>query len=151
LIVGGLPIPVGSAALPFIIDDAIIRLAQPLSQAPNQLASGPGRAGNLIEEFARGENFHLNLAGSSSGRTARAVFHDAHFPDKLPGANRAEKDGIAIEFSEYVSGATEQAKNTIGRISLSEEDLPFGEMRASHHSPFNWQEEFADDAWAYAT
>jgi len=64
LIVGGLPIPLGLAASPFIIDDAIIRLAQPLTQAPNQVASGPGRAGDLIEELARGENFHLNLAGS---------------------------------------------------------------------------------------
>jgi hypothetical protein len=55
---------------------------------------------------------------------------------------------MAIEFSEYVDGAAEQAKNTIGRISFSEENLPFGEMRASHHRPFNWQQEFADDAWA---
>src|SRR5215472_13795068 len=140
----------GLAASPFIIDDAIIRLAQPLAQAPNQLASGPRRAGDLIEELARGENFHLNLTGSSSGRAARAVFHNAHFPDKLPGANRAEKDGIAIEFSEYVDGATEQAKNAIGRISLCEEDLPFGEMHAGHHNPFNWQQKFADDAWACA-
>src|SRR5215469_8260341 len=96
----------GLAASPFIIDDAIIRLAQPLAQAPNQLAGGPGRAGDLIEELARGENFHLDLAGSSNGRAARAVFHDTHLPDKLPAANRAEKDGIAGEFSEYVDGAT---------------------------------------------
>jgi hypothetical protein len=50
---------------------------------------------------SRSEEFHLNLAGGSNGRTARAVFHDAHFPDELPRANRAEQDGIAIEFSEY--------------------------------------------------
>jgi hypothetical protein len=50
---------------------------------------------------------HLNLAGGSNGRTARAVFHDAHFPDELPRANCGEQDGIAIEFSEYVDGTAD--------------------------------------------
>ena len=55
----------------------------------------------LINELGRSEEFHLNLAGGLNGRTTRAVFHDAHFADELPRANRAEQDGIAIEFSEY--------------------------------------------------
>jgi len=33
-----------------------------------------------------------------------AVFHNAHLPYKLPRAHRAEKDGVAIEFPEYVDG-----------------------------------------------
>lgn len=91
----------------FIIDDAIIRLAQPLTKTPNQLASGGRRTGDLIEELGWGENFHLNHAGGPSGRTARAVFHHAHFADKLPGANFAKKDRVAIDFSEYLDGAAE--------------------------------------------
>src|SRR5499427_995547 len=129
----------GSAASPFIIDDAIVGLAQPLTEALNQLASGPRRACDLIEELGRREDFYLDLAGGSSGRIAGAVFHNAHLPYKLPCANRAEKDGVAIEFPEYVNGTAEEAKNTVRRISLSEEDLPFGEVRASHCDPLNRQ------------
>src|SRR5947208_1652707 len=103
----------GSAASPFIVDDAIVGLAQPLTEALNQLASGPRRASDLIEELGRREDFHLDLASGSSGRTARAVFHDAHLPDKLPRANRAEKDGVAIEFPEYVDDTAEYAKNAV--------------------------------------
>src|ERR1700694_4691950 len=102
----------GLAASPFIVDDAIVGLSQPLTEALN------------------------SLAGGSSGRTARAVFHDAHLPDKLPGANSAEKDGVAIEFPEYVDDTAEYEQNTVRWISLSEEDLPFGKVRASHWSPF---------------
>jgi hypothetical protein len=123
---------VGSATSPFLIDDAIVGLAQPLTEALNQLASGLRRASNLIEELGRREEFYLNLAGGSSGRTARAVFHNAHLSYKLPRANRAEKDGVAIEVPDYVDGTAQEAKNTVRRISLSEEDLPFGEVRASH-------------------
>ena len=50
---------------------------------------------------------------------------------------RAEKDGVAIEFPEYVDGTAEEAKNTVCRVSLSEEDLPFGEVSASHCGPLN--------------
>ena len=46
---------------------------------------------------------------------------------------------VAIEFPEYVDGTAEEAKNTIRRISLSEEDLPFGEMLANHCGPLNRQ------------
>src|SRR5262249_2097639 len=129
----------GSVHSPFIVDDAIIGLAQPLTEALNQLTSGPRRACDLIEELGRREDFYFDLAGGSSGRTARAVFHNAHLPNKLPRANRAEKDGIAIEFPQYVDGTTQEAKNTVRRISLSEEDLPFGEVRASHCGPLNRQ------------
>jgi hypothetical protein len=129
----------GSAASPFIVDDAIVGLAQPLTEALNQLASGPRRACDLIEELGRRKDFYLDLAGGSSGRTARAVFHNAHLPYKLPRANRAGKDGVAIEFPEYVDGTAEEAKNTVRRISLSEEDLPFGEVRASHCGPLKEQ------------
>jgi hypothetical protein len=129
----------GSAASPFIVDDAIVGLAQPLTEALNQLASGPRRACDLIEELGRRKDFYLDLAGGSSGRTARAVFHNAHLPYKLPCANRAEKDGIAIEFPEYVDRTAEEAKNTVRRISLSEEDLPFGEVHASHCGPLKEQ------------
>jgi hypothetical protein len=126
-----------SAASPFIVDDAIVGLAQPLTEALNQLASGPRRACDLIEELGRREDFYLDLAGGSSGRIAGAVFHNAHLPNKLPRANRAEKNGVAIEFPEYVDGTAEEAKNTVRRISLSEEEMPFGELRASHCGPLN--------------
>ena len=130
----------GSAASPFIVDDAIVGLPQPLTEALNQLASGPRRAYNLIDELCRREDFYLDFAGSSSGCAARAVFYNAHLPYKLPRAHRAEKDGVAIEFPEYVDGTAEKAKNTIRRISLSEEDLPFGEVRAGHCCPLNRQQ-----------
>jgi hypothetical protein len=136
LAVGILPVSRGSATSPLIVDDPIVGLAQPLAEALNQLASGSRRAGDLIEELGRREDFHLDLAGGSSGRTARAVFHNAHLPDKLTSANRAEKDGVAIEFAEHVDDTAEYAKNTVRSISLSEEDLPFGEVRASHCAPF---------------
>src|SRR5262249_48011498 len=86
----------------------------------------------MIEELGRREDFYLHLAGGSSRRTAGAVFHNAHLPNKLSCANGAEKDGVAIEFPEYVDGTAEEAKNTVCRVSLSEEDLPCGEVRASH-------------------
>ena len=121
-----LPVPIGLTAAPFIIDDAIVRLAQPLAEAPYQLASGLRRADDFVEKLGRRENFRLNLTGGSSSRTAPAVFEDAHFPDKLPDANPAEKDGIAIEFSKHVDPTAEQAENTVRRIFLSEEDLSFG-------------------------
>src|SRR6516165_10392452 len=53
----------GSAASPFIVDDAIVGLAQPLTEALNQFASGPRRACDLIEELGRREDFYLDLAG----------------------------------------------------------------------------------------
>jgi hypothetical protein len=98
---------VRSSASLFILDDAIVGLAQSLTEALDQLASGLRRASDLIDELGRSEEFHLNLAGGSNGRTARAVFHDAHFPDELPRANCGEQDGIAIEFSEYVDGTAD--------------------------------------------
>src|SRR5262249_37714462 len=139
LAVGVLTGPMGSAASAFIVDDAIVGLAQPLTEALHQLASGPRRACDLIEELGRREDFYLDLAGGSSGRTAGAVFHNAHLPNKLPCANRAELDGVATEFPEYVDGTADEAKNTIRGISLSEEDLPFGEVRPSHCCPLNRQ------------
>jgi hypothetical protein len=42
-------------------------------------------------------------------RTAGAVFHNAHLPYKLSCANRTEKNGVAIEFPEYVDGTAEEA------------------------------------------
>src|SRR6516165_7137106 len=128
----------GSAASPFVVDDAIVGLAQPLTEALNQLSRGPRRACDVIEELGRREDFYLHLAGGSCRRTAGAVFHNAHLPYKLSCANRAEKDGVAIEFTEYVDG-TEEAKNTVRRISFSEEDLLLGEVRASHCGALNRQ------------
>src|SRR5215510_2720934 len=129
----------GSAASPFIVDDAIVGLAQPLTEALNQLSRGPRRACNLIEELGRREDFYLDLAGGSCRRAAGPVFHNAHLPDKLSCANRAEKDGVAIEFPEYVDGTAEEAKNTVRWISFSEENLLLGEVRASHCGPLNRQ------------
>ena len=43
-------------------------------------------------------------------RTAGAIFHNAHLPYKLSCANRAEKDGVAVEFPEYVDGTAKEAK-----------------------------------------
>src|SRR4029077_6938205 len=99
------------------------------------LMSGLRRACNLIEELGRREDFYLDLAGGSSRSHTGAVFHNAHLPDKLSCANRAEKDGVAVEFPEYVDGTAEEAKNTVRWISFSEEDLLFGEVRASHCGP----------------
>ena len=122
----------GSAASPFIVDDAIVGLAQPLTEALNQLASGLRRACDLVEELGRCEEFYLDLAGGPNGRTAGPVFHNAHLSYKLPRPNRAEKDGLAIEFSDNIDGTAEETKNTVRLISLPEEDLPFGKVRASH-------------------
>jgi hypothetical protein len=91
-----------SAASPFIISDAIVGLAQPLTEALNQLASGSRRTNDLIEELSRVEEFRLDLAGGLNSRTARSVFHDPHFPDKLPLSDPAEQDDVAIEFSNHV-------------------------------------------------
>jgi hypothetical protein len=95
------------AGSPFIIGNAIVGLAQPLTEALNQLASGPRRANDLIEEFGRVEEFRFDLAGSANGRTARPVFHDAHFPNKLASADPAEQDRFAIEFSNHLDSAAE--------------------------------------------
>src|SRR5215831_8467301 len=73
-----------SAASPFIVDDAIVGLAQPLTEALNQLARGRRRACDMIEEFGRREDFYLHLAGGSCRRTAGAILHNAHLPYKLP-------------------------------------------------------------------
>jgi hypothetical protein len=103
----------GSAASPFIFNDAIIGLAQSLTEALNQLPSGLRRARNLIQELGRCEDFYLDLAGGSSGSATGAVFHNSHLTYKLPRANPAKKDGLAIEFAEYINGTAEQAKHTV--------------------------------------
>jgi hypothetical protein len=125
----------GSAASPFIFDDAIVGLRQPPTEALDQLANGPRRACDLIEEFGWREDFYLDLAGGSSGRIARAVFDNAHLPYELPGTNCAEKDRLAIDFPEYVDDTAKEAKNTVRRISLSEEDLPLRKVREIHCGP----------------
>jgi len=55
---------VGRAASPFIVDDAIVGLAQPLTEALNQLASGPRRACDLIEELGWRDEFYLVPEGN---------------------------------------------------------------------------------------
>jgi hypothetical protein len=62
---------------------------------------------HLIEELGRGKDFHLDLADGSSRRVARAIFEDAHLPNKLSRANGAEKDGFAIKFPEDVDSTAE--------------------------------------------
>jgi hypothetical protein len=128
---------VGATTSPFIFNDAIISLAQSLTEALKQLASSLRRTCDLIEELGRRKGFYLNLAGGSNGRAAGAVFHNAHLPDKLPGAHGAKEDGLAIDFPEYLNGTAENAKNRVRWISLSEDDLPLCEVRASHCSPLN--------------
>ena len=66
-----------------------------------------------------------------------SVFYNAHLSYKLTRANRAEKDGVAIDFPDNIDGTAEETKNTVRRISLSEEDLAFGEVPASHCDPVN--------------
>src|SRR5262245_31663145 len=122
----------GSAASPFIFNDAIIGLAQSLTEALNQLSSSLRRPRDLIEELGRRENFYLNLAGDSSGRAAGTIFHNTHLTYELPCANRAEKDALAIEFPEYLDGTPDKAKNMVRGIPLFEEDFPFSEVPASH-------------------
>src|SRR5262245_57755229 len=131
--------PLGSAASPFVFNDAIIGLAQSLTEAVNQLTSGLRRARDLIEELGRRENFYLDLAGGSSGRAAGTVLHNAHLAYKLPCANRAEKDALAIEFTEYFDGTADKAKNMARRICLFKEDFPFSEVFASHRRSLNQQ------------
>jgi hypothetical protein len=105
----------------------------------NQLASGLRRAHDLIEELGRRENFYLDLAGGASGRAAGTVFHYAHLAYKLPRANRAKEDALAIEFPEYLNSTAEKAKNMVRRVSLSKKDFPFSEVRANHRGPLNQQ------------
>ena len=64
----------GSAASPFIVDDAIVGLPQPPTEALDQLPSGPPRACDLIEELIWREDCYLNLACGASGRVAGAIF-----------------------------------------------------------------------------
>src|SRR5258708_10020596 len=104
-----------SAASPFIVDDAIVGLAQPLTKALNQLASGPRRACDLIEELGRREDFYLDLAGGSSGRIAGAGFHNPHLPNKLPRANRADKNAVAIEAPGDVAAPAPQPRTPVPR------------------------------------
>jgi hypothetical protein len=87
---GFLPVSLGSAALSFIIDNPIVGLAQPLTEPLNQFASSLRCAGDLFDELGRRQDFHRDLAGGSSGRTTGTILHDAHLPDELPRANRAE-------------------------------------------------------------
>jgi hypothetical protein len=103
-----------------------------LTEAANELASGLRRACDLIEERGRRENFYLDVAGGLSGRAAGAVFHNAHLPYELSRANRAEKDALAIEFSEYLDSAGDKAKDIVRRVSLFEEDFPFSQVLATH-------------------
>src|SRR5262245_23701248 len=124
--------PIGSAESPFIFNDAIICLAQSLTEAVNQLSSGLRRARDLIEELGRRENFYLNLAGDSSGRAAGTIFHNTHLTYELPCANCAEKDALAIEFPEYLDATPDKTKNIVRGIPFSEEDFPFSEVLASH-------------------
>src|ERR1700751_424645 len=119
-----------SAASPFIVDDAIVGLAQPLTEALHQLASGPRRACDLIEELGRREDFYLDLAGGASGRIAGAVFHNAHLSYELSSTDPAEQDRVAIEVPKYVDGTAKEPKNTVRWISLFEEVLSFGKTRA---------------------
>jgi len=91
---------------------------------------------DLVEKLRRHKDVHLNLTGCSSRRTARTILHDAYLPDELSGANLTQEDGLAIEFAHYVDGAAKYAKNTVWGISLSEENLPFDEVHASHFGSF---------------
>jgi hypothetical protein len=96
-----------SAVSPFIIGDAIVGLAQRLTEALNQLASGSRRTNDLIEELSPVEEFRLDLADGSNSRTARSVLHDPHFPDKLPVSDPAEQDDVSVEFSNHVDSTAE--------------------------------------------
>src|SRR6185436_20396577 len=110
------------AALPFIVDDAIVSLAQPPTESLDQLANGLRRACDLLEKLGRREDFYLDLVGGSSGRIAGAVFDNAHLTYELPSTNPAEEDRVAVELSQYVDGTAKESKHTVRRISLSEED-----------------------------
>src|SRR5262249_40020705 len=140
LIVGDLLAPMRLAASPFIGHDAIVGLTQPLTEALNELTSVPRRAGDPFEELGWREEFCVNFAGGSGGRTTWAVLQNAHFSDKLPGANRAQKDEVTIQLPEHFDGAGEQAEDTVCAISLFEKDLPFGKVDVAHESPFNRQQ-----------
>src|SRR6516225_6756828 len=97
---------VRSAASSLILNDAFVGLAQPLTEAFNQLASGWRRANDLIEELGRAEEFRLDIAGGANSRTARLVFDDTHLSDKLSGADRAEQNQVAIEFSDHLDSTS---------------------------------------------
>jgi hypothetical protein len=72
------------------------------------------------------------LACGASGRVAGAVFYNAHLSNELSRIDRAENYRVPIEVPEYFDGTPKQAKNAVRRISLSEEDLPFGKVQAIH-------------------
>jgi len=127
----------GSVRSPFIFNDAIIGLAQSLTEAVDQLASGLRRARDLIKELARRESFYLNLAGGPSGRASGTIFHNAHLTYELPCANFAEKDAVAIEFPEYLDDTADKAKNMLRALPLFEEDFSFSELLASHCGSLN--------------
>jgi hypothetical protein len=93
-----LPPLAGWSALLLVVDDAIVGLSQPLTEALNQLASSPRRGSDLIEKVTRRENLDFNVVYGSSGCIPRAILHYAHLADELPCADRAEKDGVTIEF-----------------------------------------------------
>ena len=67
----------GSAASSFIVDDAIVGLAQPLTEALNQFAGGTRRARDLIEQLGRREDFYFDLAGGSSRRYVDCTAEEA--------------------------------------------------------------------------
>jgi hypothetical protein len=46
----------------------------------------------------------------------------------------SEKDRVPVDGSEYLHDTFEEAKNAVRRISLPEEDLPFGQVGAIHCS-----------------
>jgi hypothetical protein len=71
--------------------DAIISLAQSLTEALNQLASGLRRACDLIEELGRRKDFYLNLAGGSSGRAAGTAAGRSRPARKPGGAGRPDR------------------------------------------------------------
>jgi hypothetical protein len=98
----------------------------------NRPRSATARAASGVEvEILRPTEFLDQIAGSA--RDTRELIQ------RLSQRLREADDrivNVAIEFPEYVDGTAEHAKNTVRWISLSGEDLPFGEVRASHCSPF---------------
>jgi len=59
-----------------------------------------------------------SASGEASGRAAGAVFHNSHLTYKLPSANPAKKDGLAIEHPE-ISAAPLRRRETQSVVSPS--------------------------------
>jgi hypothetical protein len=83
----------------------VVGPAQPLTEALDQFAAAGGELAIRSKNSVGVRIFVSIIAGGLSGRTG-GRFSTTHLP-RLARANPAKKDGLAIEFSEYINGTPE--------------------------------------------